>query len=384
MDGRSPEPKESPEPEPEDGVPPEKPAADDTNLEIEELDVIENPEADPSRQKALKDAAKAKEKAETEKNGKDQEQVPTRARDLKVVYEQVKSEKKVLESKLAETTAQLEKVRTANPDEIKALSERLQKAEARRDELESEMRHVNFTQSEEYKNKFEQPYHEAWERAVADLKELTVETDEGNRAATVEDLVQLSNMPLGEARKAASAMFGMAADDVMAHRRTILDLSKKQNAALEESRKASAERSKTQEVAQREQTEKLTKVWNTETEAYAKRFPKWFKPVDGDAEGNALLEKGFSEVDRYFLETLAPDEKIKMHVKIRAKAANHDRMALRLQRAAGRIKKLQEDLAEYEGAEPPAGKVRRGVSVPKKAGNVFEEAASEIEALDEP
>lgn len=391
LDGKSPPPKKEaePDPEPEDEKEPDKgkeqesSPRDEIDQEIEELDVIENPDADPEKEKAKKAADKAKAEAGKEKAKEEQEKTPQRARDLKLVYEQTKAEKKALESKLAETTAELEKARRANPDEVKAISERLEKSEARRNELESEIRHLNYAKSEEYRTKYEGPYRKAWQDAVAELSELTVETETGTRQATAEDLVQLANMPLGEARKAAEAMFGPAADDVMAHRRKIRDLSKAQEEALESSRKGAAEREKTLEAEQKKAQEKLRGIWQSESEAYSKKFPRWTKPVEGDTEGNSLLEKGFAEVDKFFNDReISQEDRVKLHVRLRAKAANHDRMALRLKRATERIKKLQDEISAYEGAEPPAGKA--GKSTGKKvAGNVFEEAESEIEALDE-
>ena len=110
--------------------------------------------------------------------------------------------------------------------DVEGLRKKHEAAEARARALDEEMRFIDYTKSSEFQDKYQKPYTNAWTRAEADLRELTVALEDGNsRPATVQDLLLLANTPLGEARKLASAMFGDAADDVMAHRRIVRELS---------------------------------------------------------------------------------------------------------------------------------------------------------------
>lgn len=348
-----------------------------TDEEIDELDVVQNPEAD----KRAKDEAdkKAKDAEEKDKPG----EAPKRMKDLKTVYEKVKGEKTALETELAKAHKTIEQLKTANPDDIKVLSEKLKSAETRRDELEQEIRHLNYAASDEYKTKYSKPYEDAWARAAGDLRELTVELEDGStRPATLEDLAKLASRPLGEARAMAKQMFGDSADDVMVHRRDIRRLAEAQEQALAESKKTASEREKAKAVEAKLMGEKLSNLYNKQSKEFAEKYPNVFKPRDGDTEGNTLLENGFAQVDRFFNERDMPhEERVKLHVELRYKAANHDRMALRLKRAAAKLKTTQAELAQYKASTPPGGTT--SVRSATKPESVFEEVDREIDNLDE-
>lgn len=361
--------------------PANKPKSDDEELEaLDAEDRVVRPgekkDEDPDPEPE-KDPEKEPEKPDTE-------QLPTRAKDLKVVYERVKAEKKDLEAKLTEAQGRIKQLETSNPDEVKALTEKLSKSEARRNELESEMRFVDYRKSAEFRDKYEKPIHEAWQRAIMDLDETVVTLEDGSsRKANVDDLVRLSNLPLQQASAAAREMFGDAAQDILAHRRTIRELTMQQSKAIEGALKEAEERLKTREVEGRANAEKYQGIWRQENETLATKFPKWVKPVDGDEEGNKLLNAGYETVDRFFNDSsLKPEERLKAHASIRMKAANHDRMALRLRRMAENLNSLKKKLAEYESSAPPGGKTTPRTSSRRTGG--MEDDYAEIEALNVP
>lgn len=356
------EPEAEEEPQEEEEETPNKKAGEEID-DLDEKDTQEKPKEEP-------------EKKPEEKFGK--------MKDLKVVYEKTKAEKKELETKLAEASKTIETLKRSNPDEVRALTDRLTKAETRRDELEQEMRHINYQGSEEFKTRYQKPYEDAWVRATKDLSELTVEMADGaSRKATPEDLARLANMPLGEARRTARDIFGEAADDVMAHRRKILDLSEAQDAALQESRKAAKERDQTRIVEERTRGEKLRGVYGETVTQIADKYPRLFKPVPGDDEGNQLLERGFSEVDRFFNDTNMPmEERVKLHAMLRFRAGGFDRMQLRMVRMSKQLQQARADLQAYEKSQPPGGG-KLGARKAKESSDVFAQAEKEIEALDE-
>jgi hypothetical protein len=91
----------------------------------------------------------------------------------------------------------------------KKTQETLTEREKRLTELEQEIRYVNYSKSEEFKTKYQQPYEKQWQRTMSELGELTVETaDGGTRPLAANDILDLVNAPLGKAHELAVERFG--------------------------------------------------------------------------------------------------------------------------------------------------------------------------------
>lgn len=307
---------------------------------------------------------------------------------VRAAYDGLK--KKVAEEftpKIQQLEAKVKELETANPPEVKALQTRLEAAEKRRDELEQEIVYVNYAQSKEYKEQYEKPYFDAWADARADLAELTVETDGGQvRRATDDDLILLAQLPMGEARKKANAMFGDSADDVMAHRRKIIDLAKAQSKALEDAKTKSKERSSTTEADRRATAEKRSKLWTESNQAIVQKWPAVFGEVAEDKDGNALLAKSTAMVDKIYNPTAEnkpanDEEAVRLHAVIYQKARNHDRLKLWLNRANAKVKELEKALADFEASAPNGGLGGRGGKTGAAPGSM-EDANAELDALD--
>ena len=299
------------------------------------------------------------------------EQEPKSIPEVRRAYEAKKKEirdtwepkVRALESELATLKAS----NNGNPDQYKTLTEKAAAAEKRAQELENEIRFVNYRKSKEFTDKYEKPYQEAWAGAISELEELTVKvrtgTDDlgeptyGERKANPNDLMMLANLPLGEARKLAKEMFGDNADDIMAHRRKIRELSDAQNKALKDAETMAKEAEETRGQQSKAMLEQTGQLWQAANKTLAEKYPKWFAPTEGDEEGNNLLQKGFATVDRMFAPTpetqpKSPQEAVALHALIRNKAANHDRMALGLKKANARIAELETELKAYQESEP--------------------------------
>lgn len=312
---------------------------------------------------------------------------PTKLNDLRSAYSTLKKRvKDEFEPKIQTLESKIKELEGQNPPEVKTLQGRLESAEKRRDELEHRIAELDFRSSKVFKDKYEQPYIEAWSDAMTDLKELTVELEDGStRPAEQKDLIKIANAPLGEARRLAKAMFGESADDIMIHRRKILDLSNAQSKALEDARTEAIERAKTSDVQRKSDLEKNNRTWAEANDAIVKKWPKMFGQIEGDEEGNALLAKGEAMADRLFSPTdenkpKTIEEAIHLHAMIRNKVRNHDRLALWLKRANEKIKTLEKNLAEYEASNPNGG---LGTSPGAGGGKSFlQEAEDEIDAMD--
>jgi len=259
-------------------------------------------------------------------------------------------------------------------DKWKSVNETLAQKESRLKELEEEIRYVNYSKSDEFKTKYQKPYDDAWKRAMSELGELTVETADGNsRPVEPKDILELVNMPLGQAHASAVEKFGELAPEVMAQRKEIRKLWDDQAAALEQSRTDGEAREKrTSEARQKEIGEMTTGLkdqWTKANESAAAdpKYGTFFKPIDGDEQGNQRLAKGFELADRAFSENplasgLTPEQRnaiVQRHAAVRNRCAAFGRLVYQNQTKDARVKELEAQLAEYNGTEPPADGVAR-------------------------
>jgi len=277
----------------------------------------------------------------------------------------------------AKAEQELAELRKAVPDPVKSkeIEEKLSTMEKRAKELEEEIRFTNYEKSEEYREKYQKPYEDAWKRWMNDLRELTVSTPEGQeRPIEPMDLLQLVRMPLKEARAAAEEIFGNFADDVMDARKEINNLFDAQNRAKEEARKGGAERdaqrTKQMKEMQEALSQEITRAWKEANESVLndEKIAHIFKPVDGDDEGNKRLAKGYEMADKAFaVSPLNPNltaqeraDIVKLHAAVRNRAAAFGRLSFQNSKLSAQLKELTAELAKFKSAEPGAGEGARG------------------------
>ena len=254
--------------------------------------------------------------------------------------------------------------------ERKDYSTKLEAIQKRADELENEIRFVNYEKSAEYQTKYEEPYKKAWGRAAKELSEIPVKLGDGTeRTATVSDLAEIVNMPLGRARAVADEAFGPFADDIMGYRKEILGLLDSKNVALEDAKKNSIQRDKEREAQQNGQLGEIQKTiketWDQVNREFLndETYGPVFRPVEGDQEGNTRLAKGFELVDRAFTENpnnpqLTPEERAKIirrHAAVRNRAASWGRLHANYTKATSEIEALKKELEQYKGSVPNTG-----------------------------
>lgn len=258
-----------------------------------------------------------------------------------------------------------------DPAKVKETEERSAKIEARAKELEEHIKYVDYSKSAEFKDKYQQPYEDAWKRWMGELGELTVQDPASGESRNIQpqDLLELVNMPLQKAREQAVASFGDFADDVMSARKEIRGLFDSQSKALEEARKGGTEREARQQQAMQAQREAMGKeiggLWKQYNEAAAadENFGKLFKPVEGDEEGNTRLKKGYELADKAFSVNpldprLTPEQRkevVQLHAAIRNRSAAFGRLAFQNQKALKEIESLKAELNKFKGSKPGAG-----------------------------
>lgn len=288
------------------------------------------------------------------------EEKPGKTSPWKLV-ESYKKQNAALQAEIAEFRTSMK------PGELpKEHQEKFAAIEARNKELEDEIRHVNYSKSKEFVELYQQPYEDAWASAISDLKELTIANDDGtSRAATAHDLIALANMPLGEARRTAKLWFGDSADDVMSHRRTIVELSAKQTKALDESKTKGGEREQQrtaeQQAKQKARSEENAKVWKAVNDAAVAKY-EYLRPVEGETERNEKLEKAQTFVDETMKRSVSQaktaeerDQILRNHAAVRNRAIGfsvfkHENVSLK-----AKLAELEKALAEFQGSEPTAG-----------------------------
>lgn len=272
----------------------------------------------------------------------------------------------------SKTTALAEQQKTEYVSKI----EQLQK---RNEELENEMRYVDYTKSEEFKKNHLTPYENAWKRATSELSEIQVNVDGEMRQASTQDLMTLVNLPLGKAREIADQVFGPFADDMMRYRTEIRDLFQKQQEALSEVREKGAAREKERleqtERMNAERNSHITEVWKAAHDEIAKdqKVSRYVTPIEGDDESNAVLQKGFEFADKAFtVNPLDPSlskeqraEAVRMHVALRNRAAAFGRLTAMVSKLEANNKALEAELAKYKSTTPTTG---GGIQTPATPG----------------
>jgi hypothetical protein len=359
--------KETP-PKPEEGKTDEPPAPEDDDV-INPGD--EAPQVDPNAPKPT-----AEPQAEPER--------PLKAPELRKAYNEAQRViKEEYQPKIATLEAKVKELESAGPKDTEETQQRFKQLQARAEMLENFVRLKHYEQSQEYLDKYQKPYEEAWDKCIRDISQLEVEVSDGKggyitRRATDADISQLAQLPLGELFKQSNAMFGDAANLVQEHVREINRTWQAQTKALEEAKKRSMEVAQNSDKQHLEETRLRERLWVDHNTDLATKHAGYFAPIQGDEVGNKLLKAGLAFADllfesrnltpekvallpkRYQEELkakgkLSPELTVRAHAIIRNKAANHDRLARQLRAARAELAAAQQTIKEYEGSEPPLG-----------------------------
>lgn len=381
-------------------------ALDDSFAELDKIEAKENPKADPKKtpkkpeakderksseetdadnaSEVQEDEAKPKEEAKDDEKAKvGDEAKPVRAAELRTAYEKSKSTLKERDAEIGRLKSELEsKSKVADPEKA-TLVERLTVTEKKLKEYEDEIRFTNYKNHPEFKQNYEQPYHAAFAKALADFEQIHVTDDEGNkRLATRRDLDAMLSMSIAAVDELATEKFGHSAARVIRHVEKLRDLADAYHGALEEAKTRGGEREKNKVLQEQQQNEQRHKLWTDTNDEVVKKYPHWFAPKEGDEEGNTKLTKGYELADAVFLhrDQHPPEKLVKMDAAVRNKAAGFDRLVLEGKRKDAKIAELEKALKEFEASEPDAD----GDEPDKRdSGGDWEKSAyDELDAID--
>lgn len=278
----------------------------------------------------------------------------------------------------------------------KETEERLSSYEKRVAEMQDDLRYFNAEKYDPDIIKANAEYVGAFNRALDELSELSV-TDSATgqpRALNGNDIATLISLPLGEARKIADEVFGVFADDVMAHRKEIKTLLLAKTAKLEELKKNGSERDKQrQEQFQKMNGElagHIKTAWEAENAAVLahEKHGKFFKPREGDADWNTRLERGYKLVDDAWAMNvndprLTKEQRemaVKKNVAVRNRAAAFEAIRLDFERLQAKYDAEHKKLEAYEKSTPGAGGTVPASAAPV-AGGAFNQFRDKLRQL---
>jgi len=328
----------------------ESPKQGEQQKEVEQKD----PNADTNKEqvqekKAEEDVAKG----ETKPGGK-----KTNPWDLVNTY---KSRLSTLEKENAE-------LRTKHAEPPKEVTERLSAIEKRNQELEQHIRYVDYSKSQEFVDKYQKPYEEAWGRALSGLKGLQLkftnaETGEVQaRDLTPADIAALANMEPSAARMEIKARFPEDVAEVRGYIDKIRDLASAQNQALEEQKSKGGEWQNQVSQHHKAIQESNSKLWKQFSDEHLAKFDV-LKPVEGDDERNSKLEKAVAFVTDA-LSAKANDPNlteeqratvIKKHVALRNRAIAYSVLMHENKQLKARLAEKEEALKAYGDSAPTDG-----------------------------
>lgn len=291
---------------------------------------------------------------------------PASLKQFREQYEMTKKERDDLASKVAELErAKSEGTKREIEEATKALKAEMDSIRKNADELDTEVRYLNYTRSSDYKQKYEIPLRNAWESALRDIEGLRVTEEDGTeRDVSHEDIMAILNVPTAKAAIMAQEMFGAGSTEMMFHRRKILELTQARDKSIAEWKEKGSQR----EVEQKKQLEsrqsRSRELFDSQFTEFEKSHNQLFGREDGDEEGNKLLD----ESDRLIKIALKGegidadmgyDDKVDLITKAQAQVAlrarAYGRERLRVIRLQQKVAELEKKVGKVRSSEPGQG-----------------------------
>jgi hypothetical protein len=372
---QAPAPTPTPTPEPQ-AVTPTAPVAPQKTDDLFNLDKLVTPKTETP-------AAPAKAPEPAAKNE------PASLKQFREQYEMTKKERDDFAAKVAELErAKSEGTRKEVEEATKALKAEMDSIRKNAEELDTEVRYLNYTRSGEYKQKYETPLREAWQTALGDIEGIRVTDEDGTeRDANHQDIMALLNVPVAKAAIIAQETFGPAAPEIMAHRRRLIELTQARDKSIAEWKEKGAQR----EVESKKQLEsrqtRSRDLFESQFADYEKTHAQLFGREEGDEDGNKLLDES-DRLVRIALKgegidaDMGYDDKVDLITKAQAQVAlrarAYGRERLRVIRLQQKVAELEKKVGKVRSSEPGQGE---GTSTatrvsPKNAEDAIDELPS--------
>lgn len=378
---------------PEDKKAPEAPAPAAKDEKKAETPATPPPQAEESDEEDLMGAKIGEEEKTEQPPQEDKKEEAAPAADdkdkKKVNPWKLLEEQKSNRAKLEQELADIRKL-VPNAEQRKAEMAEVESLRKRNEELEKHIQFVDYSASEEFKTKYDQPYKNQWKTSLSELKGVLAQTDTGERDIEPADLLELVNMNKVQARQTAVEKFGDFANDVMAERDKIRSAFDAQQTALKEAKERGVTKSKEAQAANSEAYQKLNgevhQIYNRAVDSISKdpKVSMFITPKEGDAKHNELLTRGLEMVDEAFKinpmdPALTPKQRetiIKKHAAVRFRSAGYGPLRHAYAQLEKAYKEQAARLAEYEGTTPNRG----GSDIPSAAAPSGGSAMSRMQA----
>lgn len=301
---------------------------------------------------------------------------------------------KKAEEELVQLRGKLAQLEQSGPNgsDSKMLAEQLASAQKRLEEYENEVRLTKYERSNEYKEKWEQPYKKAVERAYRDVEELLVTVREQNpndpdhpiereRQATRDDFNEVFQLPLGAATKKAKEKFGDAYALVLQHRKDIKQLQEGAYSAVQEYRDKGLEHEKQSEARTKQEQAFIESAWQKANESMRAKGAEYFDERQDDEEGNELLQKGMAHAELAFdhdaLSRYPLPQQIAVHARIKNWAGAFPRLRRDVVQLRAQLAEAQATIEQLRGSGPgkpaPGSDPQPGTGVKKGLMEAFDE-----------
>lgn len=278
--------------------------------------------------------------------------------------------RKAAEDKARELEEKLSKVQPVDAD---ALTKTIASKDEEISKLREKLGQHEFTQSDDFKGKYVQPFNDRYEFASTNVKRMLVNNADGTqRNATEDDLrgvYHTAKSNLTAAFEQAQQLFGNGSNWVMGEVNAMLNLEYQHDRALTGERsnweKTNAERtakSQAEDAAFKSMAGKIiTDMVNKNPELYGE--------ANGDTEGNNILTKGFQMVDGFFTNyaALKPEQRATLLANIRLKAGAFDRQQHVLGQLRQELAEKDGVIAELRGSTPGAQPSNHPTNAPAEA-----------------
>ena len=314
---------------------------------------------------------------------------PTSIKQFREQYDLTKKERDDFAAKVSELErARSEGTRKEVEEATKSLKAEMDSIRKNAEELDTEVRYLNYTRSGEYKQKYETPLREAWQTALGDIDGIRVTDADGTeRDASHHDIMAILNVPVAKAAIIAQEMFGAAAPEIMTHRRRLLELTQSRDKSIAEWKEKGAQR----EVERSKQVEgrqsRSRELFESQFSDYEKSHPQLFGREDGDDDGNKLLDES-DRLIRIALKgegvdaDMGYDDKVDLITKAQAQVAlrarAYGRERLRVIRLQQKVAELEKKVGKVRSSEPGQGEGTSTATriAPKSAEDAIDELPS--------
>ena len=402
-------------PPPASSIPDAKPGLNDAFSELDkmfnpdELPVEKKVEEKPRETKPVegnpteKPTEKQVEKPAEKKADDQQPPKPEKAKTLREMLEKATSASKDWEAKYNALKSESAKPKD-DPEKAQYLKDK-EVLTKKLKEVEEKLRYAKFETTDDYAKEYQTPFYEEYENGKAAISSMNIKepdkkdalgdiVEEGKtRKATSEDWEALMSITDEDsANKFIAEKFGYNTAKVTLLRNDVLKLHRKMEQAKVNYRKTGVERERLMAESTKKNQELVAKSFSESVNTGTEKYPKLFKPIEGDEKGNAMLEEGeklaklafgtldpseTSSLPKWIQEKLVdgklpPQEQINLHSAAFNMMKGFNRLSYRNRILEKEDEGLRKDISEYEDSEPKKGEAKRVATEKKEPSSALD------------